>query len=128
LLIKINNAIENIYKDEIIFRAGRHRWVLGKRILIMGVLNVTPDSFYDGGRYFKKADAGKRALQMIEEGADIIDIGGESSRPGSGPVSLGEEIKRVIPVKRWQGGAALPYQWIQQSQRLRGRPCRKGLP
>src|SRR3989304_5994333 len=46
----------------------------------------------------KKADAGKRALQMIEEGADIIDIGGESSRPGSGPVSLGEEIKRVIPV------------------------------
>jgi len=95
---KIKNAIENIYKDEIIFRAGRHRWVLGKRILIMGVLNVTPDSFYDGGRYFKKADAGKRALQMIEEGADIIDIGGESSRPGSMPVSLDEEIKRVIPV------------------------------
>lgn len=68
------------------------------RPLITGILNVTPDSFSDGGIAFKKADAVRRAFQMEEEGADIIDIGGESSRPGSAPVSLKEELKRIIPV------------------------------
>jgi len=66
--------------------------------LIMGILNVTPDSFYDGGRYIKLEDALKRALEMIEEGADIIDVGGESTRPFSEPASTYEELKRVIPV------------------------------
>ncbi len=64
----------------------------------MGVLNVTPDSFSDGGLYIKKELAIKRAKQMIEEGADIIDVGGESSRPGADPVSEKEELKRVIPI------------------------------
>jgi len=71
-----------------------------KRTHLMGILNVTPDSFSDGGRYFDKEAAIKRAHQMAEEGADIIDIGGESTRPGSEPVSLEEEINRTIPVIR----------------------------
>ncbi len=69
-----------------------------KKTYIMGILNVTPDSFSDGGLYFDKATAVKRALQMVEEGADIIDIGGESTRPGSEPVTIEEELKRTIPV------------------------------
>ncbi len=70
----------------------------GSRPLIMGILNVTPDSFYDGGRYFKKEEAVEYALKMADEGADIIDIGAESSRPGAEPVSEDEEITRVVPV------------------------------
>ncbi len=66
--------------------------------LIMGILNVTPDSFSDGGKYFSKDLAADHALKMIDEGADIIDIGGESTRPGSDPVSLDEELDRTIPV------------------------------
>ncbi len=93
----IRGALENIDKKEIAFSAGRQKWILGKRTLIMGILNITPDSFYDGGKYFKKQNAVKKALQMAEDGADIIDIGGESSRPGSHPVPLKEEIKRVVP-------------------------------
>jgi dihydropteroate synthase len=68
--------------------------------LVMGVLNVTPDSFSDGGKYLDPKKAVKRALEMIEEGADIIDIGGESSGPDSKDVSLKEELARVIPVVR----------------------------
>jgi dihydropteroate synthase len=74
--------------------------VLGRRTYIMGILNVTPDSFYDGGRHFKPDDALRQAERMIDEGADIIDIGGESTRPGSTGVSEEEELKRVIPVIR----------------------------
>ena len=68
------------------------------RTLVMGILNVTPDSFSDGGEFFKKRDAVKRALEMINEGADIIDVGGESTSPGAEEVPAGEEISRVIPV------------------------------
>ena len=64
----------------------------------MGILNVTPDSFSDGGLYLHEDDAINHALKMIEDGADIIDIGGESTRPGSDVVSEDEEINRVIPV------------------------------
>jgi len=64
----------------------------------MGVLNVTPDSFFDGGRYAAPADALERALQMIDQGVDLIDIGGESTRPGAEPVSIVEELGRTIPV------------------------------
>ncbi|MDW8104481.1 MAG: dihydropteroate synthase [Armatimonadota bacterium] len=71
---------------------------LRERTVIMGILNVTPDSFYDGGRYNQLDAAVQRALQMVEEGADIIDIGGESTRPGSQPVSEEEELRRVLPV------------------------------
>jgi len=69
-----------------------------KRTYLMGILNVTPDSFSEGGTYFDKYLAIKRAYEMVEEGADIIDIGGESTRPGSEPVPLEEEIRRTIPV------------------------------
>jgi dihydropteroate synthase len=68
------------------------------RPLVMGILNITPDSFSDGGQYLDFDQALKRAETMIEEGADIIDIGGESTRPGSDPVSVDEELKRIIPV------------------------------
>ncbi|MEE8335143.1 MAG: dihydropteroate synthase [Candidatus Neomarinimicrobiota bacterium] len=69
-----------------------------KKTLIMGILNVTPDSFSDGGLYLNCESAVKRALEMVNEGADIIDIGGESTRPGSIPVSFEIELNRVIPV------------------------------
>lgn len=77
----------------------KDRWLeLGRRTLVMGVLNVTPDSFSDGGLFYEPERAVERALEMVEEGADIIDIGGESTRPGSEPVPLEEELRRVIPV------------------------------
>jgi len=68
------------------------------RPLVMGILNITPDSFSDGGQYLDFDQALKRAELMIEEGADIIDIGGESTRPGSDPVSADEELKRITPI------------------------------
>src|SRR5262245_48064489 len=71
---------------------------LGVRTAIMGILNVTPDSFSDGGQYFEHEKAIVRGKQIEQEGADIIDIGGETSRPGSHAVPEGEEIRRVIPV------------------------------
>jgi len=71
---------------------------LTRRALVMGVLNVTPDSFSDGGRYQDPDAALARALAMAEEGADLVDVGGESTRPGSAPVSASDEIARVRPV------------------------------
>ena len=70
----------------------------GRRTYVMGILNVTPDSFSDGGKYYPLSDAMKAAERMIEDGADIIDIGGESNRPGYAPVSEEEEIRRIVPV------------------------------
>lgn len=66
--------------------------------LVMGILNCTPDSFFDGGKYPSVDDAVFRALEMIEQGADIVDVGGESTRPGSAAVSVEEELQRVVPV------------------------------
>jgi dihydropteroate synthase len=77
---------------------GKHSLELGRKTLIMGVLNVTPDSFSDGGHYFSKEQAIKQALNLVAEGADIIDIGGESTRPYAEKVSLDQEMERVIPV------------------------------
>ena len=74
--------------------------VLGERTVLMGVLNITPDSFSDGGRYMDVAAAVSRGEEMVNEGADIIDVGGESTRPGSDSVTMAEEITRVIPVVR----------------------------
>jgi len=73
---------------------------LSSQTHIMGVLNVTPDSFSDGGKFFKVEDAVNQGMKMAEEGADIIDVGGESTRPGSDPVLIQEELCRVIPVIR----------------------------
>jgi dihydropteroate synthase len=82
---------------------------LHDRVLVMGILNVTPDSFSDAGRYFGTDEAVARALSIEQEGADLLDIGGESSRPGSQPVSLQEELDRVIPVlSRLAGRLRIP--------------------
>ena len=71
---------------------------LSKKTYIMGILNVTPDSFFDGGRYFDKQKAIEHGIRMVEQGADIIDVGGESTRPYSKRISVQEEMERVIPV------------------------------
>jgi dihydropteroate synthase len=71
---------------------------LSERAHVMGILNVTPDSFSDGGRFFDVEDALKQGIALAEEGADIIDVGGESTRPGADPVDAIEEIRRVVPV------------------------------
>ncbi len=68
------------------------------RVLVMGILNVTPDSFSDGGRYFEPAAAISRAHELVEAGADILDLGGESTRPGSAPVPAAEQVRRLLPV------------------------------
>lgn len=68
------------------------------RTLVMGILNVTPDSFSDGGRYLNAGAATERGVRMVEEGADMIDVGGESSRPGSNRISEDDELRRVLPV------------------------------
>ena len=95
---KIVNVIKNYeeynYKT---YNIGNRKFSFDKAY-VMGILNVTPDSFSDGGKFFNKQDAVKHAIQMIEDGADIIDVGGESSRPGSEGVSADEELSRVIPV------------------------------
>ncbi len=77
---------------------GNHTLSLGKRTLIMGTLNVTPDSFSDGGRFLEPEKALEQAHYMADEGADLIDIGGESTRPGATPIPAEEELRRVIPV------------------------------
>lgn len=87
------------YKRTYDFEGGT-KLELGDRTLIMGILNATPDSFSDGGRYTNVADAVAHAEAMVEDGADILDIGGESTRPGFEPVGLEEELKRILPVVR----------------------------
>lgn len=79
------------------WRCGRHALPLA-RPYVMGIVNVTPDSFSDGGRYAGTAAAVAHARQLIEEGADLLDVGGESTRPGAPPVAHAEELARVIPV------------------------------
>jgi dihydropteroate synthase len=72
--------------------------LLGERTLVMGVLNVTPDSFSDGGAYLDSQAAIARALELERDGADLLDIGGESTRPGAAPVTAQEELRRIVPV------------------------------
>ena len=82
---------------------------LGQRTLVMGIVNVTPDSFSDGGHFFSIDRALAQAMQLVEEGADILDIGGESTRPFSDPVSESEELDRVLPViEGLAGRVAIP--------------------
>jgi dihydropteroate synthase len=87
-----------IRKSQIIWRCRGREVVCGQKTLIMGILNATPDSFSDGGKFQALEAAVARGLQMVAEGADIIDIGGESTRPGARPVSAEEEIRRTIPL------------------------------
>lgn len=93
---------------QVIWQVGSRTLDLSQKALVMGILNVTPDSFSDGGQWFDAQAALRRAEEMIAEGVDIIDVGGESTRPGSQAVSLSDELARVIPVikelaPRWQG-------------------------
>jgi dihydropteroate synthase len=78
--------------------AGTDRFPWDADTAVMGILNVTPDSFYDGGRYSRVETAVRRAREMVDAGADIVDVGGESTRPGADPVTADEEIERVVPV------------------------------
>jgi dihydropteroate synthase len=90
-----------------ILRCGRFELPLG-RPLVMGVVNVTPDSFYDGGRYGTPQAAIVQARRLAEEGADLLDVGGESSRPGAAPVTVAEELARILPVLEGVADLHLP--------------------
>jgi dihydropteroate synthase len=96
---EINRVLEVVVKGEnSTFNCGKYKLALGEKTYVMGILNVTPDSFSDGNKYFTIDSAVKKAREMVEEGADIIDIGGESTKPGFKEVSALEEINRVVPV------------------------------
>lgn len=91
------------------WKLNRREIQLGERTVLMGVLNVTPDSFSDGGKYSEPDRAFARALEIEEQGADILDIGAESTRPGSAPISAAEETRRLIPVlKRLKDRVTIP--------------------
>jgi dihydropteroate synthase len=94
----LREILKNLSRTHYTIRCRKRTFSLGKRTLLMGVLNVTPDSFSDGGLFFDREKAIARGQKMAEEGADFIDIGGESTRPGSKPLGLDEELRRVIPV------------------------------
>jgi dihydropteroate synthase len=81
-----------------VWRAGPQALDCRARTLVMGILNVTPDSFSDGGQFFDPETAVSRGIEIVSDGADIIDVGGESTRPGSDPVSVDAELERVVPV------------------------------
>ncbi len=95
---EIEKTLINVDNRPSGLKAGKHYLPFGQRTYIMGILNVTPDSFSDGGMYNSIDKAIERAKEMTTEGADIIDVGGESTRPGAEPVPLEEELRRVIPV------------------------------
>jgi len=94
----LRKTLENITRVRPSLRCRNRILPLGERTLLMGVLNVTPDSFSDGGLYFDPDKAIAHGLRMVDEGADVIDVGGESTRPGSKPLALEEELRRIIPV------------------------------
>ncbi|PKN76735.1 MAG: dihydropteroate synthase [Deltaproteobacteria bacterium HGW-Deltaproteobacteria-10] len=91
-------VINNTLQKEFILKTSRREIKLGHKTQIMGILNVTPDSFSDGGLFYNQQKAIDHGLQMVSQGADIIDVGGESTRPGAAAVSAKEELKRVLPV------------------------------
>lgn len=94
----ILDILSNVNQNEYIWKTSRRKIVLGRKTLLMGILNVTPDSFSDGGIFSSPQKAIEHGWRMADEGADIIDIGGESTRPGSRSVGVNVELKRVIPV------------------------------
>jgi dihydropteroate synthase len=98
LAIQMKTALENYSNLPAPIKIGKKNFVFGQKTYVMGVVNVTPDSFSDGGRFFDPKNAIEHALNLIEAGADIIDIGGESSRPGAKRLSAKEELSRVLPV------------------------------
>lgn len=100
---------------------------IGKTPLVMGILNVTPDSFSDGGKYYHIDKAVAQAMLMVEQGADIIDIGGESTRPGAAAVSIDNEIDRVIPViDKLKGKIEIPVSIDTRKAEVAEEACRAG--
>lgn len=91
-------SIKYNIQRKLILECGKYQLPLGKKTYLMGILNITPDSFSDGGRFINVDKAVKHAKEMVENGADIIDVGGESTRPGYVSIDENEELKRVIPV------------------------------
>jgi len=95
-------------RPRLVLRTRHHTLDLAKKVHVMGILNVTPDSFSDGGEFLQPSAAVEHALEMVADGADIIDVGGQSSRPGSETISESEELKRTIPIierihEAWHG-------------------------
>ncbi|MEI5998927.1 dihydropteroate synthase [Paraburkholderia bengalensis] len=103
----MSNADFSLYPIPEPMQCGRFTLTF-ERPLVMGILNVTPDSFSDGGSYVLRGEALRQAERMLQEGADMIDIGGESTRPGAPPVPLAEELDRVIPLIEELGKANIP--------------------
>ncbi len=97
---EIDSTLKKYAREDFVIKGRDLNLKLGGKTFLMGILNLTPDSFYDGGRYNALDRAVGRAEEMVSQGADLIDLGGESSRPGAKPVSVKEEIARVIPVLR----------------------------
>ncbi|HAG10391.1 MAG TPA: dihydropteroate synthase [Desulfotomaculum sp.] len=143
---QIEEVLDNLEKRPAKLSCKDRDLYLGKRTLLMGILNTTPDSFSDGEVYLDPGKAEERAFRMVEEGADIIDVGGESTRPGYTAVSLEEELKRVMPVlKRISGKIPVPVsidtskaetarrslemgvQIVNDQQALRGDPQMPGI-
>jgi dihydropteroate synthase len=109
LSAKLEDLLANYQRTDRVLCTNKREIALGKRTHIMGVVNVTPDSFSDGGKYLSAQAAIDRALELESEGADFVDIGGESSRPGSEFISEDEELERIIPViKGLQGKLSIP--------------------
>ena len=95
---EIFEILNNIYQNEYVWKTSRRKITLGRKTMVMGILNVTPDSFSDSGLFYSPQKAIEHGLAMADEGADIIDIGGESTRPGSRSVGVKIELKRVLPI------------------------------
>src|SRR5438128_9460274 len=86
--------------SDLVWQCRGRRLVIGRRPLVLGIVNVTPDSFSDGGRYADPSAAVEHGLKLVAEGADLLDVGGESTRPGSQPVPADEQLRRILPVVR----------------------------
>jgi len=95
---RLAELLKNLKKDKFVLSFKEKKMDLARKVAVMGILNLTPDSFYNGGRYTTQSRVLKRVEEMVKEGADLIDVGGESTRPGAKEVDLEEEIRRVIPV------------------------------
>ncbi|MCE5329363.1 dihydropteroate synthase [bacterium] len=100
LSVELSEFLDNLEKIERrkILKIGPKEFDLKNEVVIMGILNVTPDSFFDGGKYYDVKNAFKKVDKIVEDGADIIDVGGMSTRPGSNPVSVEDELERTIPI------------------------------
>jgi len=109
LAIALGRLLATAVPGERVLRVGDQVFELGKRTLIMGVVNVTPDSFSDGGRFLEADQAVAQGEALAKAGADLLDVGGESSRPGAAAVGPGEELRRILPVvKRLRASTAVP--------------------